>query len=66
MNHHCRFSSSFLLLGRAFLPLAILTLAAMAILTASDHSDAPIGPAGPQRATESSTGRTIGRLCATN
>lgn len=49
LNHLRRFFSSFLPLGRAFLPLALLTLAAMGILTASDHSDAPIGPAGPRQ-----------------
>jgi hypothetical protein len=36
-------------LGRAILPLLILTLAAFSILTASDHGDAPIGPAGPRQ-----------------
>ncbi len=35
--------------GRALLPLLILTLAALGILTASDHGDAPIGPAGPRQ-----------------
>lgn len=35
--------------GRGILPLLILTLAALSLLTASDHGDAPIGPAGPRQ-----------------
>jgi hypothetical protein len=35
--------------GRATLPLLLLTLAALGILSASDHSDAPIGTTGPRQ-----------------
>jgi hypothetical protein len=36
-------------LGRAILPLLILTLAALGILSASDHGDVPTGLAGPRQ-----------------